>query len=69
MAQRRNSFVCLIGDSFKTLDAMQAFAQSVHVVVNPLDMPNFAAILRKSVAEFELLYKVYKDAVEASTGR
>jgi DNA-binding response OmpR family regulator len=69
MAQRRNSFVCLIGDSFNTLDAMQAFAQSVHVVVNPLDMPNFAAILRKSVAEFELLYKVYKDAVEASTGR
>jgi hypothetical protein len=65
MAQRRNSFVCLIGESFKTLDAMQAFAQSVHVVVNPVDLPNLAAILRKSIAEFDLLYKVYKDAVEA----
>src|SRR5688572_10974200 len=65
MAQRRNSFVCLIGDSLRTFDAMQAFAESVHIVVHPMDLPNFAAILRKSIAEFELLYKVYKDAIEA----
>jgi CheY-like chemotaxis protein len=63
MGQRRYSFVCLIGASFKTLDAMQAFAQSVHVVVNPIDLPNLAPILRKGTAEFELLYKVYKDVV------
>jgi DNA-binding NtrC family response regulator len=63
MPQRRHSFVCLIGSSFKTLDAMQAFAHSVHVVMNPLDLPNLAPILRKGTAEFELLYKVYKDAV------
>jgi CheY-like chemotaxis protein len=69
MAQRRYSFVCLLGASFKTLDAMQAFAQSVHVVVNPLDLPNLAAILKKSLAEFELLYKVYKDVVAAQSER
>ena len=69
MPQRRNSFVCLIGDSLRTFDAMEAFAQSVHVVVHPMDLPNFAAILRKCIAEFELLYKVYKDAVEAQSGR
>ena len=65
MGQRRRSFVVLIGPSFKTLDAMQAFGQSVHVVVNPTDVPNLAAILRKSTAEFELLYKVYRDTVAA----
>ena len=65
MNQRRTWFVCLVGASFKTLDAMQAFAQSVHVVVNPFDLPNLAAILRKSIAEFDLLYKVYRDAVAA----
>jgi hypothetical protein len=69
MTQRRNSFTCLIGESFKTLDAMQAFAHSVHLVVNPQDLPNLAAILRKSIAEFDLLYKVYRDAVEAQGGR
>src|SRR5262245_47652960 len=33
MAQRRYTFVCLIGPSFKTLDALQAFAESVHLVL------------------------------------
>jgi ActR/RegA family two-component response regulator len=65
MAQRRNSLVCLVGRSFKTLDAMQAFWQSVHVVVHPSDMPNFTPILKKSIAEFELMYKVYNSAVAA----
>ena len=69
MAHRRHSFVCLVGQSFKTLDAMQAFAQSVHVVVNPADLPNLTAILRKSTAEFELLYKVYKNSVAAQNRR
>jgi CheY-like chemotaxis protein len=69
MNQRRYSFVCLIGSSFKTLDAMQAFAQSVHVVANPADLPNLSAILKKSLAEFELLYKVYKDVVAAQAER
>src|SRR5215510_13427165 len=40
MGQRRHAFVGLIGSSFKTLDAMQAFTQSVHLVVNPADLPN-----------------------------
>ena len=69
MAQRRHSFVCLVGESFQTLDAMQAFAHSVHVVVNPFDLPNLAPILRKSIAEFDLLYKVYKDALAALSSR
>ena len=69
MPHRRHSLVCLIGPSFKTLDAMQAFAESVHVVVNPKDLPNLTAILRKSTAEFELLYKVYKASVAAQNRR
>ena len=69
MAQRRNSFICLIGESFKTLDAMQAFAQSVHVVVNPSDMPNLTAILKKGLAEFEMMYRVYRVSLELQVDR
>lgn len=65
MAHRRHSFVCLIGPSFKTLDAMQAFAQSVHLVLNPADLPNLGPILKKGLAEFELLYRAYKDTIAA----
>ena len=64
MGQRRFSFVCLIGPSFKTMDAMQAFAYSVHLVVNPVDLPTFTAILKKSLAEFDQLYKVYAEALQ-----
>jgi hypothetical protein len=64
MGQRRFSFVCLIGPSFKTMDAMQAFAHSVHLVVNPGDLPTFTAILKKSLAEFDQLYKVYAEALQ-----
>jgi len=64
MAQRRYSFICLIGPSFKTLDAMQAFAQSVHLVLNPVDLPNLGPILKKGLAEFELLYKAFRDTAD-----
>ena len=65
MAQRRHWFVCLVGRPFKTLDAMQAFGQSVHLVLNPADLPNLTAILRKGLAEHELLYRTYKDTQAA----
>jgi CheY-like chemotaxis protein len=67
MAQRRHSMIVLVGPNFKTLDALQALAQSVQLVVNTADLPNFTAILKKSWAEFQNLYKVYKD-VFASLG-
>ena len=60
-------FVCLVGPSLKTLDAMQAFVQSVHLVLNPADLPNLGPILKKGLAEFELLYRAYKD-IYASMG-
>jgi len=65
MPQRRYSMLVLIGTEFKTLDAMQAFGQSVQLVMNIGDLPNFTAILKKSWSEFESLYKVYKDVFAA----
>jgi hypothetical protein len=61
MPQRRFSFVCLVGPSFKTFDAMQSFAQSVHLVLNPADLPNLGPILKKGLAEFDLLYHAYRE--------
>ena len=63
MAQRRNNFVVLIGDSFRTLDAMQAYTQSVHLVVNPTDLTNMGPILKKSLADFEVFYRVYRSVL------
>jgi hypothetical protein len=65
MAQRRFSMVVLIGSTFKTLDAMQAFAYSAQLVVNTADLSNLTAILKKSWAEFDVLYRVYKSVTVA----
>src|SRR5262245_34055790 len=65
MAQRRFSMVVLIGSTFKTLDALQAFAYSVQLVVNTMDLANLGAILKKSWAEFDVLYRVYKSVTVA----
>ena len=65
MAQRRYTFVCIIGPSFKTLDAMQAFAESVHLVLNPSDLPNFGPILKKGLSDFESLYRAFKETIAA----
>ena len=44
---------------------MQAFAQSVHIVLNPSDLTNLQAIVKKGLAEFEALYRAYKETAEA----
>jgi hypothetical protein len=69
MAHRRHSFVCLVGSSFKTLDALQAFTESVHLVLNSSDLPNFGPILKKGLAEFESLYRTYKETLAATGER
>jgi hypothetical protein len=48
---------------------MQAFAQSVNVVVNPADLPNLTAILKKGLAEFEMAYRVYRVSVDSQGDR
>ena len=66
MAQRRNSYVVAIGDSFRTLDSMEAYARSLHLVVNPTDISKLGAILKKGLADFELLYRVYRSVLADS---
>jgi hypothetical protein len=69
MAQRRYGFVCLVGNAFRTLDAMQAYAQSVHLVVHSTDLPNLGPILRKGLADFERFYQVYRSIREIRSDR
>ena len=53
----------------RVVDAMQAFAQSVHVVVHPSDLPSLTAILKKGLSQFELMYRVYRITVESQGDR
>ena len=65
MVTRRNIFVALIGKNFKTLKNMQAFQKSVNVVINEKDINKLEDVLKKSISEIEIFYKVFKETLRS----
>jgi hypothetical protein len=61
MGLRRHSVVFLLGASMETLNTMQAFAQSVHCVINYSELPMFAELAQKTLAENEMFLAPYRD--------
>jgi hypothetical protein len=61
MAQRRNVVFFLIGQTFESLNTMQAFSQSVHCVLNLAELPMLAEVVRKSVAENDMFLSTFRD--------
>jgi len=65
METRRKIFFALIGANFKSLNNMQAFQNSANVVINQKDIAKLSDILKKSISENEIFYKVYKETLLA----
>ena len=65
MVTRRNIFFALAGANFKSLNNMQAFQKRANVVINEKDMEKLGDILKKSISENEIFYKVYKETLHA----
>ena len=65
METRRKTFIALVGDNFKTLDNMEALSYSVNLVINQKDMDQLETVLKKSIGDNELFYKVYRETMTA----
>ena len=63
MVTRRNIFFALVGTNFKSLNNMQAYQKSANVVINEKDLEKLGDILKKSISENEMFYKVYKETL------
>jgi hypothetical protein len=63
MVTRRNIFFALVGANFKSLNNMQAYQKSANVVINEKDLEKLGDILKKSIFENEIFYKVYKETL------
>ncbi|MBM3876335.1 MAG: hypothetical protein FJ386_06410 [Verrucomicrobia bacterium] len=61
MQLRRHAVVVLIGDSYETMNTMQAYQLSVHAVVHRGDLPGFGRILLKTLAENDFFLSTYRD--------
>lgn len=68
METRRNMFVTLITDRFRTNDNMAAFNKSVNLIVNLTNIDEMEKILNRGVVDCLAFYSVFKEAL-TKTGR
>ena len=60
---RRNIFVALITDRFRTMDNMSAFHKSVNLVVNLKNIKEIGKILKSGIADNTIFYRVFKEVL------
>jgi len=63
MATRREMFIALLTDRFRTLDRMAAFNKSVNLIINLKNMDDFASIFKKGLSDHAAFYKVFKESM------
>ena len=61
MIRRRHVTIILFGDFFETLNAMQAFGQSAHGVINRGDIDKLKIVLQQTISESAMFLNVFKD--------
>ncbi len=66
MARRRHAVVVLISERHQTLNAMHAFQQSVHVVVNKADLGSLGSIITKAMSDNDLFLHSFREVQAAA---
>ena len=61
MSQRRYATILLIGPTFESLNTLQAFAQSVHCVLNFSELSMLKEVVQKTIAENDLFLSTFRD--------
>jgi predicted Zn finger-like uncharacterized protein len=68
MGVRRNIFVALVSDRFRTNDNMAAFHKSVNMVIGVSHIDQFEKVIKHGITENDIFYRVYKESL-VKTGR
>ncbi len=68
MSIRRNIFVAMISDRFRTGDSMAAFHKSVNMIIGVSHIDEVEKVLKRGITENDLFYRVYKESL-VKTGR
>jgi CheY-like chemotaxis protein len=63
MSVRRRIFLALIGDAFRSMDHMMAFAMSANVVINQKDLGKLGPILKRALSDDEAFYKIFRETL------
>jgi zinc-ribbon domain len=65
MVTRRNTHMVFVGPSVASHDSRAAFAKSVDLTIHPSDLPHFSDALKRSLAETEQMYRVFRETHQA----
>ena len=63
MAVRRNIFVVLISQRYRTMDNMMAFHKSVNMVINVKNIGDIQKILGKGITDNDFFYNVFMETL------
>jgi len=63
MENRRNMHVVLMSQNLQTLNNMDAYANSVDLVVNYADIDKLDLIIKKSLKDHSRFYKIFKESL------
>lgn len=65
MGTRRNTHTVFVGSGVATHDPEAAFAKSVDLTIHPNDLPHLSEALKRSLAEADQMYRVFREAQRA----
>lgn len=63
MIVRRQMFVALVSERFRTMDNMAAFNKSVNTIINVKNMDDADTILKRGTADNKAFYRVFREAM------
>jgi len=63
-ATRRNIFVALLTDNYRTMDSMMSFNKSVNLVINKKNIDDFAEIIKGGLDDNKAFYGILKDTLK-----
>ena len=64
MATRRNMFIALISDRYRTMDNMMALNKSVNLIINVKNIEDIGKILSRGITDNEYFYRVFKETLK-----
>ncbi|MEE9495342.1 MAG: zinc-ribbon domain-containing protein [Desulfobacterales bacterium] len=64
MLVRRNMFIALVSDRFRTMDNMMALNKSVNLIINIKNVDDIGKILSRGITDNEFFYRVFKGTLK-----
>jgi DNA-binding NtrC family response regulator len=64
MGTRRDMFVALVTERFRSMDNMAAFNKSVNLVINTKNIDDVGTIVKRGVSENTAFYRIFKESLQ-----